>query len=425
VSTGAEITLRGNGAGRGARDRKMFADVVRAHHRWDLAQSHDNASRNDLRTEFADALTEFEGEIHGRVVDAYWSQKRASGVVLAEVYREGDLEADAASGAPGRPRAYRRALRWLRLWHPIPEYAIYRETDWLTGEYPKLANLLHQCDVLAIKARWGLEGIHEAVVIPWLMAVEVHVLGYIERNWGSLEAARADAAHPADANAEDRAAVAAAEVLRTAAAAERERVVYADADAFYHDILAELNRIEDYYQEAGEKQGRLHYLTGMLVFGVLGVLLTAFASAGLLAVFGLLDLHSLNVRSFYASMAAGAVGAIVSVVMRMSRRGGGGFNIDHELGAAGVRRLGAFRPLIGAVSGVVLSLLVQTSLIPIAEDQLTLEFYAVVGFLAGFSERWTRVVLDGAMRTIEKPDAGAETTHGSSRPAVTRADQHQ
>src|SRR5437773_484892 len=129
--------MRGNGAGRGVRDRKMFADVVRAHHRWDLAQSLDNSSRNDLRTAFADA----------------------------------------------------------------------------------------------IKARWGLEGIHEAVVIPWLMAVEVHVLGYIERNWGSLEAARADAAHPPDANAQDRGAVAAAEVLRTAAAAERERVVYADADA--------------------------------------------------------------------------------------------------------------------------------------------------------------------------------------------------
>jgi hypothetical protein len=80
----------------------------------------------------------------------------------------------------------------------------------------------------------------------------------------------------------------------------------------------------------------------------------------------------------------------------------GGFNIDHELGSAGVRRLGAMRPLIGAISGVAVSLLVQTSLVPIRQRALTFEFYVIAAFLAGFSERWTKVVLDGAMRTIEK-----------------------
>ena len=33
-------------------------------------------------------------------------------------------------------------------------------------------------------------------------------------------------------------------------------------------------------------------------------------------------------------------------------------------------------------------------------------FYVVVAFLAGFSERWTRMMLSGAMRTIA--DAGEE-----------------
>jgi hypothetical protein len=42
----------------------------------------------------------------------------------------------------------------------------------------------------------------------------------------------------------------------------------------------------------------------------------------------------------------------------------------------------------------------------------TFQFYAIIGFLAGFSERWTQVTLSGAMRTVgddpeERPGAKA------------------
>ena len=84
--------------------------------------------------------------------------------------------------------------------------------------------------------------------------------------------------------------------------------------------------------------------------------------------------------------------------MRMSGRGS--FAIDHELSRWEVMLVGAYRPLIGSVSGIVVYFLVQTPLIPIEQTALTLPFYVVVAFLAGFSERWTRVVLSGAMRTI-------------------------
>jgi hypothetical protein len=97
-----------------------------------------------------------------------------------------------------------------------------------------------------------------------------------------------------------------------------------------------------------------------------------------------------------------------AILRGLTRWGGrrGGFTTDHELGSVGVRRLGAFRPLIGAISGVIVYFLVQTSLVPIDESALTFPFYVVVAFLAGFSERWTKVVLDGAMRTIEKVGGG-------------------
>ena len=95
--------------------------------------------------------------------------------------------------------------------------------------------------------------------------------------------------------------------------------------------------------------------------------------------------------------------------MRMSGRGS--FAIDHELSRWEVMLVGAYRPLIGSVSGIVIYFLVQTPLIPIEQSALTLPFYVVVAFLAGFSERWTRVVLSGAMRTIgEHGDRSSDTT---------------
>ena len=88
--------------------------------------------------------------------------------------------------------------------------------------------------------------------------------------------------------------------------------------------------------------------------------------------------------------------------MRMSGRGS--FAIDHELGAREVVLVGAYRPIIGAVSGIVVYFLVQTTILPLDTSTLTLEFFVVLSFLAGFSERWTRMVLDGAMRTIAPAD---------------------
>ena len=166
--------------------------------------------------------------------------------------------------------------------------------------------------------------------------------------------------------------------------------------------------------ESGEKRARLRYVEGMLGIGILLVLLAALATWGLLALFGFGDLHDERVREFYAATAAGALGAIVSVMMRMSGRGD--FAIDHELGRTGVLMVGAWRPLIGTVSGIIVYFLVQTPMLPLDQDSLTVPFYVVIAFLAGFSERWTRVVLSGAMSTIA--ERGHEDADAPAPPAA-------
>ena len=398
----------GNGDGHLAAVRTSFSDVARAHWRWDVELVRKGAGTSELtdaRRKFEAVLADFEKtELgrDGRVADDYWCQHEASGVALVAIPAPED-------GA----RLLRRFAERLRLWHRIPQYRIFRQTDWATVEFPQLANLLHECDVLAVKAQWGLEGIYQAVVLPWLMSVEKHVLGFIEGEWRRQNPGLP--AHPTEVPTPETSAPRKTRAATTPSQREeqeRTRAAAARIDKFCREIQRELSRIEDYYQGAGEKQARLHYASGMLLIGIPTVALVGLACAGALAAFGVLDLHDHLVRRFFACMAAGAIGAIVSVLIRMGGRRGG-FNIDPELGSAGVRRLGAFRPIIGAISGVALSLLVTTTLWPIKPATQTFNFFVIAAFLAGFSERWTKVVLDGAMRTIAKVDDDGKRPSGT------------
>jgi len=407
VSESAALgTVETNGHGGDSGTRVSFSDVARAHYEWDARTA---GTDERARQEFERKLELFEAGSRSELVEAYWCRKRASAVALAQIEE-----------VPDRPLR-RRVRRFVR--GPVaPEFRLYRETDWLTGDFSKLADLLHECDVLAVKAIYGLEGFQQALVMQWLLKVEAHVLGYIE--WR----------HPPDlpqlerqeARVEKAATTAGAKVQpidkkREQEERKRRTAALAQLDSFYLRVMRELNKIEDYYQAAGEKRARLNYVEGMITAGMLAVTVAAVGAGAVLSVFGLLDLHHAGVRRFYACLLAGAIGAVVSVLIRMSGRGGG-FTIDHELGSFGVRRLGAFRPLIGAVSGVIVSFLVQTSLVPIDKQSLSIEFYVVVAFLAGFSERWTKVVLAGAMRTIDKvSDDGQPQETAGAQPAPIAA----
>jgi hypothetical protein len=314
-----------------------FSELARAHYEWDT--SSDPSAVEAVRARFRALLEDFQ-EATGEIVDAYWCRKEASAVALTRRERH----------QQGRLRRRRKL-----------EYRLHRVSDWVTGGTHEIADLLHDCDILAIKAANGLEGVPRAVVMQWLLLVESHLLGFIERH-------RDSDPDPAE--------------LTRFAATER----------------AELRRIEDYYVRSGEKRGRMQYMAGMLGLGVFILVLNALATAGFLALFGVLDLEAARIREFYASAAAGGVGAIVSVLMRMSGRGT--FSVDHELGRWQILLVGAYRPLVGSVSGIVVYFLIQTPVVPIDSEALTFPFYVTIAFIAGFSERWTRMMLGGVMRTI-------------------------
>ncbi len=353
------MLTQANGSQRTVERRTSFSQLVRAHHRW--AKQLHGRSRIDeeTRERYQTALADFE-ETSGPIVDAYWCLEEASAVALT--VRE--PEQPAAAGVLSR---LRRPAE--------PELRLHRVTDWATANAPPLADLLHSCDILAIKAGEGLEGTARRVAMQWVLAVESHVLGFVERSH-------------ADRSLDPK-----------------------ELQAFVSCERAELEQIEGYINSSGDRAARVYYIQGMLM-GIFPLLALGFLAALLISLFDALDVHDEGIRAFYGCAVAGAAGAIVSVLSRMGSRKDN-FAIDHEIPRRGLYALGSYRPIVGAIFGVAMYFLVSTPLLQIEQKSKTFAFYVTVAFLSGFSERWTRVILDGAQTVI-----GGK----AHKPAVTEAD---
>jgi hypothetical protein len=103
-----------------------------------------------------------------------------------------------------------------------------------------------------------------------------------------------------------------------------------------------------------------------------------------------------DVPFLMASLMVGGVGAIVSVMQRLTT---GQLRLSYRASHFEMLRYGLFRPLIGAVFGVLLFIVLRAGLVSVAgappegaRDRL-LYFYIALAFLAGFSERWAQDML--------------------------------
>lgn len=112
--------------------------------------------------------------------------------------------------------------------------------------------------------------------------------------------------------------------------------------------------------------------------------------------------------AFYGvAVPAGGIGAMVSLLQRMS-------NGKLKLDTTGSRDLlvlfGGVRPLIGAIFGIFVFAAIKGGLvtpfkIPVGQS---LAFFAVIGFLAGFNERWARDMLSSSGESLQPLAAGGE-----------------
>jgi hypothetical protein len=326
-----------------------FPELVWAHFQRQNELLATNTLEASGEAEYRRRLKRFKAE-HGELVNAYWCRYEASGAALTDE---------------------RRPLRWNRR-RTESILRLHTATDWRTHEVPEVAELLHSCETLAIRIGEVLRGTSERIALQWTLAVASRLLGAID-------------------HAKDEPLPNAAKLAATLKAQR-----------------AELREIDRYYQRAGQKAARLVYFGGMMRGVAVLVLLSAVALVVLWPAHALHP-HSAATQDLFAAYAMGALGAVVSVMSRMAAPGR--FRLDHEVGRKPIRRLGSFRPFIGAIFASVLYFALKSDLLEIgnlAPAKRTIYFYATIAFLAGFSERWAKVILDGVVGGTEaKPTSTA------------------
>lgn len=328
----------------------LFAELVWAHHRYERERDRRRAPEDEVRAleeAYRAKLDEFQ-DCAGRLEHVYWSTKDASAVALT-VERDQD-----------RQRGWRRVARSLL--EDDQEIDLHRLTDWSTTDTRLVADLMDECDLLAVRVGAVLRGTPKRIAMLSLLRVEAHLLGFVERT-------------------------------------RQKPLNDQEEKAFVKAQRDELARVEDYYEQAASRAGRLSYITGMLI-GLLPVILIgtilglAFVSSGL---------WGRSLELFLLSAGTGAVGAFVSAISRMGKPEKGKLNIDFELGRPVIRQLGLYRPFLGAIAGVAVYFLIASGIAQIAVDpNKEIAYYGFAAFLAGFSERFATVMFGSAERRFTK-----------------------
>lgn len=188
--------------------------------------------------------------------------------------------------------------------------------------------------------------------------------------------------------------------------------------ARHHDEMADLQTClagaEESYAKSATRAAQQWYWRGTAQGA--GWLVVGLAAA--VIVVGILgSWDPTSVALLLASTAlAGALGALVSVLQRLSTSG---LRMNYETEHTSVKRNGYFRPFVGAVSGVVSYGLLAGGLLAIdpGSGASRVAFYVSIAFVAGFSERFARDLLSGSAALVSKPLGGA--TDSSSTAART------
>jgi hypothetical protein len=170
------------------------------------------------------------------------------------------------------------------------------------------------------------------------------------------------------------------------------------------DFQAEMRDAQHQFRRAAQRTAQSRYWQGTMIGALLIAVITtlggiAFALTGTEAAYGI-------------ALPAGALGAMVSVLQRMSS---GKLKLEFEAGRDLLEVFGAVRPFIGAVFGLALMALLLGGFVPAIKVPADgrLAFFAALGFLAGFNERWAQDMLSTAARPGQG-SAGTDRTRHSS-----------
>jgi hypothetical protein len=249
-------------------------------------------------------------------------------------------------------------------------------TGWSTTDRPKLMRLLYECETLAVRIQEVLRDTSRRLAIQSLFNVMSLVLAFAETPHASDDKAVAD-------------------ITRT--------------------TRAGLKEIHAYYCHAAERSGQITYTGGML-FGMVIPLLISIAGWIVVG-----NHHGSAVGIGLLCFSAGAVGALVSVMSRLSS---GKVRVDWEFGKDTLRTLGSLRPFVGAVFGLITYLALKSGVIGIdlANKAGSSYYFVVFSFAAGFSERLAQdMLLTSTLESFGGKGEKEDDTDGDTKPSPAGA----
>jgi hypothetical protein len=189
-------------------------------------------------------------------------------------------------------------------------------------------------------------------------------------------------------------------------------------------LQSECARVEQDLDNIIHRRAERTYFNGMLG-AVLGLGLAGVALANLLDRSGNFD----NYQYLLVAGLAGSIGATISVMWRITF---GRFSPSNAIiafqhgkkASVTLAVLGAVRPFIGAVFGIIVYALDRARLLPLKPPDPgadVLYFYAAIAFFAGFSERWAQSTLKNAIplsgRSAPAPEVPSGTKPSRTKPA--------
>jgi hypothetical protein len=276
-----------------------------------------------------------------------------------------------------RPKSLERKL--LRSKDKIE---MFTETERLVRMHPEVAPILHRAEVQYVSVRNALRGLSQRLLVNWLFV------------W--------------------------MRDLMIASAPNSEGKIDPMTPEEIREQAHELDRIAEHYEQAASREAQIVYLGGMLT-GVLALCAITVPVGILLAASDV----PVNLTTFFGCLIAGALGALVSVVTRMSAEK---FHVRHEVGRSYVQRVAAFRPFIGGVFGLLVYFALQGGVlrqldVPEGEGD-RFAFFLVLAFAAGFSERLVKEVLrsNGQQDQQQAPPTPPAPTSDGAAPAPAPPD---
>jgi len=306
----------------------------------DLIQAYPRSRAKDSREEFARLLKQYQGADH-EIVDQYFAKHVQAGAL--HMCR--------------KARFHRRRSFEIRMRYP---------GEIVAAVQPEFEAALWRARAMEQQTALVVAGRPRRVLLEMLFSVIVYLLGVLD----SVECLAA-----------------AGQGARKSKECSRVHRI----EKALQIAQSELTRLQEFADQAAIRAALRRYVLGLFIGGI-----AVFASAW--AARSMQIFEQTPALDLVRAIAAGGLGAIISVMIRISR--GQRLDVDTTQEPFMTCMAGSFRTLIGGVLGVALYVLLKAKFIPleipVESDAAAPYFFTAIAFLVGFSECWAQDTIVGS-----------------------------